>query len=377
MSLETSLVVRLLIAILGMGVGSLLFLIFVNRVLSYIRDRRWKPVALFGALAFFVAGLGGLGFGLGYPRGLALTLALLAGVVVGETYLNLQRRRTRSYAPVEVHRPQAALDGWWALLSHPLTTTDLAAARYEVRGFDPAPVASGNGRLPQAGRMRIVHLSDLHVNPRLPMDYYEQVIQCANEYQPDLVFITGDFVTHTEDIPRLPGLLRQLRSRHGCYAILGNHDYWAGAKVVRQALAETGVEWIGNGWRRVQADGLPPLLLAGCEAPWNRQGAAALPERRPDERLLVLSHTADYVFPYSRQGAAAMFTGHYHAGQFRLPYLGALIVPSKHGRRFDHGHFQVGPTHLFVSAGVGCAAPAFRLYCPPDFYIVDFLEGWG
>jgi uncharacterized protein len=77
------------------------------------------------------------------------------------------------------------------------------------------------------------------------------------------------------------------------------------------------------------------------------------------------------VFSYSRMGAAAMFTGHYHGGQFRLPFLGALVVPSTHGRRFDRGHFKVGPTHLFVSAGMGCAAPAYRIYCPPDFYVVD------
>jgi len=57
--------------------------------------------------------------------------------------------------------------------------------------------------------------------------------------------------------------------------------------------------------------------------------------------------------------------------QIRVPLLGSIIVPSVYGRRFDHGHFIVNGSHLFVAGGIGAANPAFRIYCQPDLFIVD------
>ena len=70
-----------------------------------------------------------------------------------------------------------------------------------------------------------------------------------------------------------------------------------------------------------------------------------------------------------------VFAGHYHAGQWRLPWLGAVMLPSRLGRLFDHGHFVVRGTHLFVSAGVGLTRIPLRIYCRPDFFIVDIVPG--
>ena len=59
------------------------------------------------------------------------------------------------------------------------------------------------------------------------------------------------------------------------------------------------------------------------------------------------------------------------AARCEFPGWGALVVPSKYGRRFDHGHFVINGTHLFVTAGVGSAEPPLRLWCQPDIFIVD------
>ena len=98
------------------------------------------------------------------------------------------------------------------------------------------------------------------------------------------------------------------------------------------------------------------------------------PRLAPDQLALMLTHTPDNVYRLSRLGFAAIFAGHYHGGQIRIPGLGSLVVPSKYGRRFDHGHFVVNNTHLFVTAGVGSAEPPLRLWCQPDVFIVD-VEG--
>jgi len=86
-----------------------------------------------------------------------------------------------------------------------------------------------------------------------------------------------------------------------------------------------------------------------------------------------LSHTADNIYQLSSAGALAVFSGHYHAGQAKLPWYGPVVIPSKYGRLFDHGHFKIDDTHLFVTAGVGAAFPPFRIYCEPEIIIVDLV----
>jgi predicted MPP superfamily phosphohydrolase len=90
----------------------------------------------------------------------------------------------------------------------------------------------------------------------------------------------------------------------------------------------------------------------------------------PTERVLVLSHTPDNIYAL-RGRAKVVFSGHTHGGQWRIPGVGALVVPSKFGRRFDRGHFSVDGTELFVSAGLGADFPPVRVYCQPELLVVD------
>ena len=86
----------------------------------------------------------------------------------------------------------------------------------------------------------MVHVSDLHVNNHLGPDYYPHIMDRVSQAEPDLVFITGDFITELEFAGQLPDLLRRLHSRYGIYAILGNHDHWAGADEVIRAVQQGG-----------------------------------------------------------------------------------------------------------------------------------------
>lgn len=93
----------------------------------------------------------------------------------------------------------------------------------------------------------------------------------------------------------------------------------------------------------------------------------------PDALSIVLMHTPDNIYRLSEAGADLVFAGHFHAGQIRLPYLGSLVIPSTYGRRFDHGHFAVNGTQLFVTSGIGSTDPPFRFYCQPDIFFVDVV----
>jgi predicted MPP superfamily phosphohydrolase len=330
------------------------YLALVNRSLSYL-DGVFKQVFLSSSLILIVGGLGAYGWVCGLSiRALPLA-AILAGTALGELRLAFERSKLRAAPPVARSGPRLAL-------RRPVTTTDLRTLHYKVT-------------LPGWGgpKLRITHLSDLHVSRELPIDYYMNVVEEVQRGEPDLIFITGDFISDPESASLLPGILVGLDGKLGTYAILGNHDYWTDPMLVETAVREQGIHMLHNGWEQLSFAGRTIFVL-GSERPWNRQRCPAPPIQR-DELALGLSHTADNVYQFSRIGVAAVFSGHYHGGQIQIPGFGPLVVPSRYGRRFHQGHFTLNDTHLFVSAGIGVGSPSLRVYCQPDFLSVDFYPG--
>jgi predicted MPP superfamily phosphohydrolase len=246
----------------------------------------------------------------------------------------------------------------------PVTTTDLELRRFTLE-------------LPSLGsaRLRVVALSDLHVTDSTEPAYAARVHAAVHALAPDLVFLTGDTISKAERLPLLARWLEGLpRGRHGSFAVLGNHDHWTKhAAEISATLEHAGITVLRGRCSDIALPDAPPVRVCGTEEPWGP--ALSAPFAGDDvSATLVLSHTPDNVYALASQGATAVFAGHTHGGQWRVPWLGAVVVPSRHGRRFDQGHFAVDGTHLFVSAGVGADAPNLRLWCPPDLVVVDFVR---
>ena len=180
---------------------------------------------------------------------------------------------------------------------------------------------------------------------------------------------------------RLAGLKNFLvglpRPRFGSYAVLGNHDHWTGRqRNIAEMLEKAGIVVLSGRCVGVElARGA--VRVCGTDAPWGRelQADAVRVAGFDAAPILALSHSPDNVHALATLGAAAVFAGHTHGGQFRLPLLGALIVPSSHGRLFDRGSFRVGGARLFVSPGIGADQPPLRLFCPPELYEIELVPG--
>jgi predicted MPP superfamily phosphohydrolase len=247
-------------------------------------------------------------------------------------------------------------------LLHPVTTTDLRVHHFTVA-------------VPELGRARLraVHLTDLHISQNLPEAYFQQIHEAIRAASPDLVVMTGDYLSQADRLPRLAAWLEGLPpTRFGTYAVLGNHDYWVGLPAeIREAMSRAGVHMIGGSCESIAIDDRS-VRVCGTEAPWG-PGFDAGAAGSDAAATLVLSHTPDNVYDLAARRVTAVFAGHTHGGQFRVPGIGALLIPSRFGRRFDRGHFDVDGTHLFVSAGVGADAPPLRLWCPPELFVVDLV----
>jgi hypothetical protein len=374
-------------ALITLGAGGSLFVFGLNRKLSHVEFlHRW--VLLGGMLAITLCGLAfGLAVWLGWLGGFWLRLALLAPgsvlliVLAGEVRRLAQRRMHRGTPPAwqeDLHFDGRALVSQPRQKWHPVTTTDLRVVRYEIKVSVLANGMPGTLPFPSSPpqTVKVVQLSDFHFSPRLPFAYFRSAVERAIQEAPDLVLLTGDFVTFAEDASQLPRLFEGLHGRLGVFATLGNHDYWAGCQPTLEALEKAGVGLIANDSRRLPLPGGGFLSLSGCDDPWGTPPWQP-PQLDPGDLNLIISHSADNIYRLVRYPFDAVFSGHFHAGQVRLPGFGSLVLPSRFGRRFDHGHYQFRSpnrlTHLFVSAGVGSATPLLRIYCQPDIFVVNFI----
>jgi len=335
------------------------YLFLLNRVLIQMHDARRKSWLIRGGALIVVVCAGVLGYFTAGTPWLLLPIAVLLITALGELRRWLVRRRCRGAAPVEVENVGVS----WR---KPNTTTNFALARYSLN------VPSWRGPA-----LRIAHLSDLHLTGHLPLAYYERVMRRVADAQPDLIFFTGDFITDLQYVNMLPQVLVLARGRLGTFGVLGNHDYWADPAAIADRVSATGVTLLRDAAVRVPIGEGRYILIAGCESPWSSPIPPPITRPALGELALLLTHTPDNVYRLSGLGYAAIFAGHYHGGQIRIPQLGSLVVPSKYGRRFDHGHFVVNSTHLFVTAGVGSAEPPLRLWCQPDVFIVDVVAQHG
>src|SRR5215475_15453078 len=69
--------------------------------------------------------------------------------------------------------------------------------------------------------LRVVQLSDVHHSPFLDEERINEAVRMANDLGPDLVVLTGDYISHSRDyIAPCARALGRLRAPHGVFAVL-------------------------------------------------------------------------------------------------------------------------------------------------------------
>ncbi|MEO7932648.1 MAG: metallophosphoesterase [Chthoniobacterales bacterium] len=227
-------------------------------------------------------------------------------------------------------------------------------------------------RLPPAfAGFKIVQLSDLHYRPYTTLRQIAHVVDLTNRLQPDLVVITGDFVTEGhEHIDELTPILMKLQARHGITGVLGNHDQASGANAITAALRQAGIEMLRNQGRALTHEGAS-IYLAGVDSICGGDGAYphlndALVGRPFDQTTILLAHEPDYAdrIPIS-SGISLQLSGHSHGGQICLPLVGALVLPDW-GKKYWKGLRQLKQTQLYTNRGIGTIGVPMRVGSLPE-----------
>jgi len=352
--------------LLGLTGALFLFMLYPLLWRAFFGFRAYEPYPwpLRGVLAFWVVGsFGASAILLGYDLFRRLAFRKESGTI------SLQRRDfLRKSVGVAATAP-FILSGYGVLLER---------RRFAVEHFD-LPV---NGLSSSLSQLRIVQLTDIHLGPFMPEEELLAYVEAANRLQPDLVALTGDFVsTNSEEIAPCARALSQLNARYGVFACLGNHDVYAGAEEeLTRLFGEKGIRMLRNEAISVRIKDTVLNVLGIDDLRWgtpNLARALRATKDEPGEVRLLLSHRPE-VFPEAAQkGIEVVLAGHYHGGQVKLGSrpesfsIARLITPYAEGlfylsRRSQSSRTAAKDQVLFVSRGIGITGLPIRINCRPQ-----------
>jgi len=221
--------------------------------------------------------------------------------------------------------------------------------------------------------LRLVQITDPHLGPFMSVERLAGICQRAVEKAPDLVLLTGDFLTMESQAD--PALLEQalapLQQLPGrVFACLGNHDHEA-PLIVRRALANNGVTLLVDEATLIEtAAGV--VQLVGMDFVWRERKehlsrVCQAHPREPGALRIVLLHDPGAFVHLPGGEADLVLSGHTHGGQVGLVSLG---LPYTMMRAFvkmpDHGLWARGTDRLYVHRGTGHYGFPLRLGVPAE-----------
>jgi len=226
--------------------------------------------------------------------------------------------------------------------------------------------------LPQAAGkvLRIAFASDFHAGPATPWSLLEVAVARLADLRPDLVLFGGDFVSinagHAHRLACLPG---SVDAPFGRFAVLGNHDYWAGAPTVARSLGAAGIRAVS-----LRAP-FECISLCGLDDHTSGEPDADPAFAGAQDVRLVLMHAPSGLLDVSEHRFNVAFCGHTHGGQVALPNGRPLLVG--HGRlsrRYNARRYSLpGGRTLLVSRGVGCGTVPVRWNSPSSVLLCSII----
>ena len=236
-------------------------------------------------------------------------------------------------------------------------------------------------------RLRVVQISDIHRSSQVSASYVAHAVEEALALKPELVVLTGDFITHDPamfaDVAQLLAPLAQVAPS---YAVPGNHDYdhwytWAepgmpeGGERLGEALARHNIELLRNEARTVALRGAAGQLeLVGIDDFWSAHFDPVKAFSRCSELALprlVLSHNPDSYRSLNTQRFDLMLSGHTHGGQIQLPLIGVPYTTVQDSR-FISGLNAADDHLVYTNRGLGWNR-RIRLGVRPEITLIELL----
>lgn len=225
-------------------------------------------------------------------------------------------------------------------------------------------------KLPESfAGFKIIQLSDFHGS-----ELGDDIVCAVREQKPDIIALTGDFITDGGDLEAVRELVSQLAGICDVYFVSGNHDFASGEIAeLDDILSDCGVKYLKNECVAISR-GDERIVLAGVEDPnsWADLEApdAFLEKARaeyPDDYIVLLGHRNYWMERYPELPVELILCGHAHGGIVRIPGVGGLLSTDRTlFPDYDAGLFDNGQYTMIVSRGIGNSVALPRLFNRPE-----------
>lgn len=252
---------------------------------------------------------------------------------------------------------------------------------------------------------RVGFLSDIHLAKCTSPQLIRTAVSWLQDQKPDLILLGGDFIWLNDEVfssglfagqdgslglhfersfeesqtlgrllfAEVAQLLSRLKAPDGVFAIYGNHDRWVDGVACKRVFLNEGIRILVNEVVLIQR-GECTLHICGIDDLWT--GSPMIPalpmQKAAAETRLILCHNPDFL-SYLLEQTSFQFdlglAGHTHAGQIKLPGIGALHCNISDHRLIE-GLYRHPRAQSYTSRGIGVVGIPVRLNCPPEVAIL-------
>lgn len=227
-----------------------------------------------------------------------------------------------------------------------------------------------NAGLPESfAGFKIVQLSDFH-----GAEFVDDIVRLVKAEKPDIIALTGDFITDGGDLPAVRELAQRLTDICDVYFVSGNHDFASGKiDELSDILKACGVKYLRNEYVVLERRG-ERIVLAGVEDPnsWAdleppEEFIGRLRAEFPDDYVVLLGHRNYWMEKYPELPVQLILCGHSHGGIVRIPGIGGLLgtdrtlFPDYEAGKYDNGRYT-----MIVSRGIGNSVALPRFFNRPE-----------
>lgn len=217
----------------------------------------------------------------------------------------------------------------------------------------------------------IIQLSDIHLN-RLKTDgWLRKIVAVVNAQNADLITITGDLVdTELCKTNKFSEILKELKAKHGVYAVTGNHEYYIGIEKFMEFTRKSNITVLRN--TKITIDN--SIVLIGVDDDEFRRSSKGnlnlsdiIKNTSPDKLHILLSHRPTNFEEAAEMGVDLLLSGHTHAGQIFPAYLITKIA-----YKYSSGLYRYNKSYIYTSAGAGTGGVPMRLFSRSEIIKIVF-----
>jgi len=240
-------------------------------------------------------------------------------------------------------------------------------------------------RLPRAFEgFRIAQLSDIHIGPFMTAEEIRRYVGIANGLKPDLVALTGDFVTWDASTQfAVVDVLAGFKAPFGVYGCLGNHEMWSRVEdSITHLFALRGIRILRSEQVLIKSGG-EAINLLGVDyqsrspmGPRNQRVVRQYLEgvdrlMAPGTANILLSHNPNSFDRAAEYGIDLSLAGHTHGGQVTLEFISPDLSPSRLITPYVRGWFEKPGGQLYVNRGIGTIGVPIRFDAPPEITVYE------